>query len=93
MRGVYSVPEVHHLNTGGHAGHKRRGDEFTIGLCRWHHQGEAPATLKMPEYFLGPSLKLQPNYFRQVFGVDDHLLKYQNKLIGERMKNMVGVHT
>lgn len=91
-RGVYRVPDVHHLNTGGHAGHKRRGDEFTIGLCKWHHVGTPPDGMLVPEYSLGPSLAKQPNRFRQVFGSDDELLARQNKLLREKGKQLVGVH-
>lgn len=82
--GFYSAPDVHHLNTGGHAGHKRRGDECTIGLCPWHHRGIVPDRFEHAggaRMYLGPSLALLPNKFREVFGSDDELLAKQNRLI------------
>jgi hypothetical protein len=71
--GEWSPPEVHHLNLGGLAGHKRRGDEFTIGLCRYHHRGVGSG--------YGPSLSVSPLAFRVIFGKDDELLAEQNRLI------------
>jgi hypothetical protein len=70
-------PEIHHLNLGGHAGQKRRGDEFTIPLCRWHHQGQVPE-------MSGPSLKWSPKVFRERYGTDDELLAKVNDLIRQR---------
>ncbi len=92
--------EVHHLNVGGHAGHKRRGDEFTIGLCCWHHRGVInPTSCEDTPIFdsamlametMGPSLKHTPNMFREEFGSDDELLAEQNRLIERRRKLTVG---
>lgn len=83
--GYHHQCQIHHLNLGGMAGQKRRGDLFTIGLCPWHHVGEHPQgytegamTLK-----LGPSLKLHSKRFRARFGNDDALLVYQDTLISE----------
>lgn len=84
--GIWRVPEVHHLNLGGLAGHKRRGDEFTIGLCRWHHRG-------IPSYtalLTGPSLARESKAFRAQFGTDDELLVEQNKLIAQVRLRLVG---
>lgn len=83
MRGYMNVhPEIHHLNLGGHAGQKRRGDEFTIPLCRWHHQGhvEIGRTSTDTARYLGPSLKAS-RQFREAFGTDDTLLAKTNDLI------------
>lgn len=77
--GKYTYPEVHHLNTGGHAGQKRRGDEYTIGLCAWHHRGVPGHYDSYP----GPSLAKQPGKFRITFGSDDQLLAEQNNLIAQ----------
>lgn len=91
-RGWFVLPDVHHLNTGGHAGQKRRGDEFTIGLSPWHHRG-IPIDGLTPEgcrRLLGPSLKLEPNAFRETFGSDDELLAEQNELIEEAEAAVVG---
>jgi hypothetical protein len=78
------VPEIHHLNGGGHAGQKRRGDEFTIPLCRWHHQGisgsDGMAHFRM---MYGPSLKLHSRAFRAEFGTDDELLEKVNDMIDQ----------
>jgi hypothetical protein len=89
--GFYTVPEVHHLNLGAHAGQVRRGDEFTIGLCPYHHQGR-PHPAFLPDQvrdILGPSLAKAPNTFRQVFGSDDALLAWQNELLERTEKNRV----
>lgn len=85
-----SVPcQVHHLNTGEHAGQKRLGNDHTIGLCPWHHQGIADdAGARTLTH--GPSLKWQPATFRYVFGSDARLLAYQNQLISRRERLTVG---
>ena len=91
-KGWFSECQIHHLNLGGHAGQRRRGDEFTIGLCPWHHQGQSIlgfSTDRMYRCF-GPSLARHPTKFRDTFGIDDELLKVQNPLIDERLKNVVG---
>jgi hypothetical protein len=74
--------EIHHLNGGGQAGQKRRGDEFTIPLGKWHHQGqrlEGYLRVEM-ERIYGPSLK-SSRAFRERFGTDDGLLAYANERI------------
>jgi hypothetical protein len=75
--------EIHHLNLGGRAGQKRRGDEFTIPLCTWHHRGEPFnhfTVTRMREAF-GPSLARTSKAFREAFGTDDELLAKTNDLI------------
>jgi hypothetical protein len=91
-RGWYTVPERHHQNFGAHAGGKRLGDEATVGLCRWHHQGKPPEgmTRLQAERIMGPSLALQPIRFRETFGSDDELLAEQNELIESAERNIVG---
>lgn len=83
----YSVPDVHHLNLGGKAGQKRRGDEFTIGLCPYHHRGNSLPGMDgaQSRNWLGPSLAKESRAFRQEFGSDDELLVEQNELIKQRM--------
>lgn len=71
-------PEIHHLNLGGRAGQKRRGDEFTVPLCQWHHQGKRDDLDRQPP---GPSLKLHSREFRERYGKDDELLAKVNDLI------------
>jgi hypothetical protein len=65
--------QVHHLNVGGKAGQKRRGHDFTIPLCPWHHQGHG--------FGPGPSLAKQSKAFRAAYGTDDELLAWTNELI------------
>lgn len=72
--------EIHHLTVGGRHGQKRRGHEFTIGLCPYHHRGHCQD--REPLY-LGPSYALQPKRFREMFGQDDELLALQKRLLGE----------
>lgn len=78
-------PEIHHLNGGGHAGQKRRGDEFTIPLCEWHHQGKLIPGQTETQMLMsfGPSLKLHSRLFRHRFGSDDGLLAKVNKRIAQ----------
>ena len=67
--------QVHHLNIGGKAGQKRRGHDFTIPLCPWHHQGQDTGIC------LGPSLALESRKFRERYGSDDDLLAMTNSLL------------
>lgn len=68
--------EAHHLNEGGHAGQKRRGDEFQIPLCQWHHRGVRPVGMsrEVMTHLYGPSLALDSKQFRFAYGDDDSLL-------------------
>ena len=77
--------QVHHLNFDGKAGQKRRGDEFSVPLCPWHHQGLTPDGMntRQMRVELGPSLALHSREFRAVFGSDDWLLAETNRLLGE----------
>jgi hypothetical protein len=75
--GKFSEPDIHHLNLGGHAGQKRRGDDFTIPLCPAHHRG-----VFWREEDHGPTLAIHPARFRREFGADDALLAEVNALIG-----------
>lgn len=92
MRRRYSQCHVHHLNQDGKAGAPRRGDEFTIGLCPWHHVGEPLRGLTHEECrrIVGPSLKHESSAFREEFGSDDELLAEQNILISRAESNVVG---
>lgn len=81
--GLYTLPEIHHLTVGGKHGQKRRGHDFTIGLCPYHHRGDPGfSDRELCELAYGPSYALQPKLFRETFGQDDYLLAYQNQLIG-----------
>jgi hypothetical protein len=80
--------EEHHLNIGGVAGQERRGPQFTIPLCKWHHRGEpvfpvACPSVELTREIMGPSLKLNAKLFRETFGDDHALLEQTNKVIGE----------
>jgi len=85
---IFGVPgivptQIHHLNFGDKHGGKRLGDEFTVGLCPWHHQGY-PINNLLPgqcRQMLGPSWELEPNAFRERFGNGEVLLAYQNNLL------------
>lgn len=84
LRGVYNQPgetEEHHLNLGGKAGQKRRGHEYTVPLCTWHHRGIGDRNVdsKAMTALYGPSLARQPRLFREVFGTDDELLALTNE--------------
>ena len=75
--------EVHHLNLGGRAGQKRRGDQYTIPLGAWHHRGE-PKNGKTASYMrtlYGPSLARESRAFRRCYGTDDELLAKTNELL------------
>lgn len=74
--------EIHHLNGGGHHGQPRRGDEFTIPLCVWHHRGLGPAAKFTSAY--GPSWAKGSRPFRKAYGTDDELLAVANRLAGLR---------
>jgi hypothetical protein len=77
--------EIHHLNEGGKAGQKRRGDEFTIALGKWHHQGVSVgnATNAGMARLFGPSLAKQSREFRKRYGSDDELLAKTDQRIAE----------
>lgn len=72
-RGIYSQADAHHLLSGG----KRRGHQFTIPLCPWHHRGYGNHG-----ELLGPSLALTPKKFRSEFGNDETLLQQTDLLLG-----------
>lgn len=71
----------HHLNLGGMAGQKRRGDEYSVPLCEWHHQGYPPGDMTASDatFVYGPSLPRSSKRFRQTYGSDDYLLELTNQ--------------
>ena len=69
--------EVHHLTVGGKHGAPRLGHAFTVGLCCWHHRGEAAGGIVASRLMLGPSYAREPFAFRERFGRDDRLLVLQ----------------
>lgn len=92
LRGWVNQCQVHHLNLGGHAGQVRRGDEFTIGLCPWHHVGEPirGLTAHVCRMLYGPSLKVESRRFREEFGDDDTLLARVDARIAVLEKQVAG---
>lgn len=84
----YMPCQVHHLLVGGKHGQKRRGHDFTIGLCPWHHVGEPMAGLSHSACAdrYGPSYAREPRRFRAEIGRDDYLLDLQNTLIDQHLE-------
>lgn len=82
-RGAWTLPaEIHHLLSGN----RRRGHEFTIPLCPWHHRGKVfrgMTAREMTEDF-GPSLALGSKPFHAAFGSDEELLAAVNELLAQR---------
>ena len=80
--GITRAAEIHHLTVGGKHGQKRRGHDYTIGLCSWHRRGvNAFGSQALGAQTYGPSYALEPRQFRERFGRDDVLLAYQNDLL------------
>jgi hypothetical protein len=80
--GVTRAAEIHHLTIGGRHGQKRRGHDFTVGLCSWHHRGvTAYGNPALAAKVYGPSYAAEPRRFREVFGNDDALMALQDELI------------
>ena len=75
QRELYNFPcDAHHLKSGD----RRRGHEYTIGLCAWHHRAE-PGSMghKEAREVLGPSLAEGSRPFHDEFGSDESLLELQ----------------
>lgn len=71
--------EIHHLLI---AGAKRRGHDFSIGLCPHHHRN-VPGDLWMlvgieRALTIGPSLAAGSKPFHEYYGSDEKLLALQN---------------
>ena len=85
MVGIGPVPcAIHHLTVGGKHGQERRGHEFVLGLCDWHHQGYLPqdcSSVKEAEEWYGYSYARTPAKFRQSFGNDDELMEVQHAML------------
>ena len=73
-----SVPEVHHLLSGG----RRRGHRYSIPLCPWHHRGVAEQTA-IARLQLGPSMADGPENFRAHFGSDNDLLEMTDAIVAK----------
>lgn len=77
------VCEAHHLLSGG----RRRGHDFTIGLCAWHHRAvpimSPPMGVTMGTHIYGPTVAMGSKPFHAFYGTDDELLAFQNALLDE----------
>lgn len=84
-RGIFSHCEKHHLlTTGLHGNGKRRGEQFTVGLCTYHHRGAhgvgTERAREMRDHY-GPSYADNAGEFRVIFGDDADLLAEQERLL------------
>lgn len=79
----FGIPEIHHLNEGGLHGGKRRGDEYTIPLCAYHHRGKINhhhpligpmSSIEEVRRLFGPSWAHGSQIFRDTYPHDDELL-------------------
>ena len=78
--------EKHHLlTTGLHGNGSRRGEQFTVGLCAYHHRG-----IGSPAHYRSPSLAREPKAFRARYGDDEALLAEQNRLIDIWKESFIG---
>lgn len=78
--GIARYPvDLHHQISGS----RRRGHDFVVPLCKWHHVGHTEGGLKAAQMmaYHGPSFGLTPKMFRLHFGRDDELLAEVNALI------------
>ena len=87
LMGWSAVPcEKHHLNEGDQPGRKRRGERYTVGLCKWHHTGHCHCTGAIRDctschYRYGPSWRHHKRDFIDTFGDGDALLAEQDRRI------------
>jgi hypothetical protein len=91
--GRLEVPcEVHHVLDGG----RRMGHDHTVGLCPWHHRGEAPLNMPATDevaFFYGPSMALHRRRFDKVYGSQSELVRIQDRFIAELEDNTIGATT
>lgn len=75
--------EVHHLLDGG----VRIGHSATIAACSWHHRGVPPSGFNQrgATRLCGPSLALDGKAFKEHYGRDEFLLKFQEWLIEDHV--------
>jgi Recombination enhancement, RecA-dependent nuclease len=78
LRGSMDMPaEIHHLLSGN----RRRGHQFTIPLCSWHHRAQTNLSTEHAIEVYGPSVAQGSKPFHTAFGSDDELLAKVNALI------------
>lgn len=81
-----SMTTAHHLLSGG----RRRGHQFVIPLCEWHHYARPIVVTRssieghtdewMTEKY-GPSLLIASKRFHEAFGTDNELLAKVNRFL------------
>ena len=78
--------QAHHIVEGN----KRRGHQFTLPLCTWHHEGVPPEgmTREQTEALVGPSLKSKKR-FDEVFEGEMELLEKVNDILREIEESFV----
>lgn len=76
--------EIHHLVDKGYRKHSG-GNQATIPLGRWHHQGIPwiDITVTYMRAIYGPSKRLEGKEFTKVYGTDRDLLARVNELLKE----------
>ena len=72
--------DIHHCLSGGF----RRGHQFTLPLCVWHHRAipHEGRTREQMRFDYGPSVAYFSRDFHARYGSDDALLAAVNALIG-----------
>jgi hypothetical protein len=70
----------HHLNFDGKAGQVRRGDDYSIPCCEWHHLAKRLPGWSNDDmtHKYGPAIPLDSRQFRLAYGSDDELLATTN---------------
>lgn len=68
-------PEIHHDTDCG----RRRGHDYTLPLCPWHHRGKHDAGAAAAEAVAGPSLARNKRAFIEEFGTEESLRKEVNE--------------
>ncbi len=79
--------EADHCNEHGLAGKKRRGDDFQIASCGWHHRGLLLPGWTRDEmtHTHGPSMAHDQKQFRLAYGDDNTLVAVTNHKIDQLM--------
>ncbi len=79
VTGKTRPPDVHHLTSGS----RRKGHQYTIGACEYHHRGLIPDghNRQSASGLMGPSFVHGRRGFAEFFGSDDLLLKIQNLIL------------
>lgn len=77
--------EIHHLVDKGYRKHSG-GNQATIPLCEWHHQGTPfiDRTVTWMRGMFGPSMRLESREFAKTYGSQRALLAKVNELLNEK---------